>query len=244
MGGVGYPDDPKQVLWERLLDELVEAGYKWFELGPYGYLPTNLTRLAAEVGRRGLGNPPVGAARCPPQEECLGARPGRGPQGGKPCPAQWGARYLIYLPEPYRDVQGRFTDKRTLDDDDWDCLTRQMSEIGRIVSEDYGVSLVFHPHADSHIGTQEEEIDRFLQETEPSTVSAILTPATSHIAALTTGRLLTGSRGEGVFQYVHLKQGHPTVLAQVQANDLCFAEAVRLGVMCSNRLVVSPRWAL
>ena len=53
-GGCGFPDDPKQVLWERLLDELVEAGYKWFELGPYGYLPTDLTRLAAEVGRRGL----------------------------------------------------------------------------------------------------------------------------------------------------------------------------------------------
>ena len=126
-------------------------------------------------------------------------------------------------------MQGRFTDKRTLDDDDWDCLTRQMSEIGRIVSEDYGVSLVFHPHADSHIGTQ-EEIDRFLQETEPSTVSLCLD--TGHVSYCGADNREIIDRFPERVQYVHLKQVDPTVLAQVQANDLCFAEAVRLGVMC------------
>ncbi|MBT2475291.1 2-keto-myo-inositol dehydratase, partial [Microbacterium sp. ISL-103] len=37
--GVWFPDDPKQVPWQRFLDEVVAAGYSWIELGPYGYLP-------------------------------------------------------------------------------------------------------------------------------------------------------------------------------------------------------------
>ena len=39
------PDDPKQTPWNRYLDEIVEAGYKWTELGPYGYMPKDLTTL-------------------------------------------------------------------------------------------------------------------------------------------------------------------------------------------------------
>ncbi|MEY3973218.1 MAG: hypothetical protein RJA71_530, partial [Actinomycetota bacterium] len=38
--GVWFPSEPHQVPWDRFLDEVVEAGYHWIELGPYGYLPT------------------------------------------------------------------------------------------------------------------------------------------------------------------------------------------------------------
>jgi inosose dehydratase len=43
--GVWFPDDPGQTPWHRFLDELAEAGYRWLELGPYGYLPTDPARL-------------------------------------------------------------------------------------------------------------------------------------------------------------------------------------------------------
>ena len=52
--GVWFPSDPKQTPWERFLDEIAEAGYEWTELGPYGYLPTDLPTLRAELDRRGL----------------------------------------------------------------------------------------------------------------------------------------------------------------------------------------------
>jgi hypothetical protein len=42
------------VSFTRFLDELAEASYRWFELGPFGYLPTDPGRLADEVGSRGL----------------------------------------------------------------------------------------------------------------------------------------------------------------------------------------------
>ena len=41
--GVWFPSDPQQTPWHRFLDEMVEAGYEWTELGPYGYLPYRFT---------------------------------------------------------------------------------------------------------------------------------------------------------------------------------------------------------
>jgi inosose dehydratase len=52
--GVWFPSDPKQPPWNRFLDEVVEAGYEWIELGPPGYLPTDLALLQREVEGRGL----------------------------------------------------------------------------------------------------------------------------------------------------------------------------------------------
>ena len=45
--GVWFAEDPKQIPWQRFLDEVAEAGYEWIELGPYGYLPTDLNTLRA-----------------------------------------------------------------------------------------------------------------------------------------------------------------------------------------------------
>ena len=52
--GVWFPDDPHQVPWHQFLDEVVQGGYQWIELGPYGYLPTDPEQLRDELGRRGL----------------------------------------------------------------------------------------------------------------------------------------------------------------------------------------------
>jgi len=40
--------------WHRFMDEIAEAGYGWTELGPYGYLPTDINQLKQELADRGL----------------------------------------------------------------------------------------------------------------------------------------------------------------------------------------------
>ena len=52
--GVWFPDDPHQVPWQQFLDEVVQGGYEWIELGPYGYLPTDPSQLRDELDQRGL----------------------------------------------------------------------------------------------------------------------------------------------------------------------------------------------
>ncbi len=80
--GVWFADDPKQTPWERFLDEVAESGYKWIELGPYGYLPNDPTRLAEELKARDLqGHRGNGVHRLPPRPGPVGDRLGAGPQG-------------------------------------------------------------------------------------------------------------------------------------------------------------------
>ncbi len=52
--GVWFPSDERQTPWHRCLDEIAEAGYEWTELGPYGYLPTDVPTLRAELAKRNL----------------------------------------------------------------------------------------------------------------------------------------------------------------------------------------------
>ena len=43
-----------QKSYAEVLDEMVEAGYAGTELGPYGFLPTDSSRLKSELSKRGL----------------------------------------------------------------------------------------------------------------------------------------------------------------------------------------------
>ena len=49
-----FANDPLQTPWHRFLDEVAEVGYDWLELGPYGYLPSDPSRLTDELAGRGL----------------------------------------------------------------------------------------------------------------------------------------------------------------------------------------------
>ena len=52
--GISFADDPQQMSWSRCLDEMTQVGFEWTELGPYGYLPTDVATLKLELTRRGL----------------------------------------------------------------------------------------------------------------------------------------------------------------------------------------------
>lgn len=226
--GVWFPDDPRQVPWQRFLDEVVEAGYGWIELGPYGYLPTDAEQLRDELGRRDLslsgGAVFAGLHRGPDAldqaiEDCR--------QEARLLTAL-GAEHLVLLPEGYTDLDGTITQPVELTADRWRDLTAGMSQLGKVINDEYDVSLVFHPHADSHVDTQ-RRVERFLEDTDPVTVNLCLD--TGHIAYCHGDNLeIIGKYPERV-RYVHLKQVDPAVLAAVDSDGLCFAEAVRRGAM-------------
>jgi inosose dehydratase len=226
--GVWFADDPNQTPWHRFLDELAEAGYRWLELGPYGYLPTDPARLRDEVDRRGLtvsGQAVFGALHNRDQWEA-DLRDAR--QVAELVTAL-GARHVVLLPAGFRDLDGTWLGPRELDEDGWRILVDRTSELGRILKEEHGVTAVFHPHADSYVGTQ-PQVERFLQETDPASVNLCLD--TGHIAYYRGDNLELLRRYPERIGYLHLKQADPAVVEQVKAEDLWFAEAVRRGVMC------------
>ena len=87
-----------------------------------------------------------------------------------------GGRHLVFVPVPgYRDdATGAYLEPAELDPGGLGGLwSAPRSELGRIVADDYGLRLQFHPHADSHVETQ-EQTERFLADTDPRYVNLCL----------------------------------------------------------------------
>ncbi|MFF3556376.1 sugar phosphate isomerase/epimerase family protein [Streptomyces tsukubensis] len=228
--GVWFPDDPRQVPWRRFLDEVAEAGYEWIELGPYGYLPSDPAVLAAETGRRGLkvsaGTVFTGLHHGPAVWDETWAHV----SAVAALTEAMGARHLVVIPSFWRDDKtGKVLEDSTLTAEQWRELTRQTERLGREVRERYGLEIVVHPHADTHIDG-EENVARFLDATDPALVSLCLD--TGHYAYCGGDSVkLVETYGERI-GYLHLKQVDPEVLAGVVADGVPFGPAVARGVMC------------
>ncbi len=227
--GVWFADDPVQTPWHRFLDEVAEAGYQWIEHGPYGYLPTDAQRLRDELDSRGLrmsGGAVFGGLHRPGGlDECL-------VEARKLAVnlQSLDARYLVLLPEMYRDGEGTGTVRQPydLDDEQWRRLATDLDRLGRTVAEEYGLQVVLHPHADTHIDTQ-HRVQRILEQTDPQYTNLCLD--TGHLAYCGGDNLDLIRRYPTRIRYVHLKQVDPDVLREVTAQGLSFAEAVRRNVM-------------
>lgn len=227
--GVWFPEDPHQVTWQQYLDELPKAGYIWTELGPQGFLPQDPARLRDELDRRGLkvcgGTVFAGLHR---GADALGQAIDAFSREARLL-TEVGAKYLIQLPEQYTDMHsGEATESAEIDPEQWKNLVNGTNELGRVMREEFGVELVFHPHVDTHVDTQ-ERIERFLTDTDPRFVNLCLD--TGHVAYCRGDNVEIVQRFPDRITYVHLKQVDPAVRDRATAERLPLSEAVRLGVM-------------
>ncbi len=226
--GIWFAEDPRQLPWPQFLDEAARSGYGWIELGPFGYLPTEPGRLRDELGERGLRlSGATVAAGLHRGADALAAAV-RDCRAVAEVLTALGARYLVLLPEQYTGLDGGLTQPASLDAGQWQALTSGASELARLLAEEHGIQLVFHPHADSHVDTQ-EHIERFLDGTDPGSVRLCLD--TGHVAYCGGDNVALIRQYPDRIGYVHLKQVDPEVLARVRAEQLGFAQAVRLNAM-------------
>lgn len=226
--GVWFPDDPAQVPWQRFLDEVSSCGYEWIELGPYGYLPTDPEQLGDELGTRGLK---VSAGTVfehlhrPDAWDAVWTQV----QDVAALTAATGGTHVVVIPEPWRHHRtGEPIEDRRLSDEGWRALAAGMDRLGREVKETYGLSVAFHPHADSHVGYQ-AEIERFLAETDPDLVPLCLD--TGHVSYHGGDNLELIQTYPERIGYLHLKQVDPAVVQRVLEQDLPFPTAVQQGAM-------------
>jgi inosose dehydratase len=230
--GVWFADDPRQTPWPRFLDEVAEVGYEWLELGPYGYLPTDPVRLADEIGRRGLKvaggtmHGYSGLHRASDWPAIVAAT-----RRVAELTAAVGAGHVVFVPVPgYRDdTTGAYTEPAELTAGEWRTLTGAADELGQVILEEYGVRLQFHPHADSHVETQ-QQTERFLDDTDPRYVSLCLD--TGHLAYrhADSAAIIRGYPDR--IGYVHIKQMDPAIVEIADRDGLAFGQAVAMGASC------------
>ncbi len=228
--GVWFPSDPHQVTWDVYLDEIARVGYVYTELGPQGFMPQDPAQLCDELAKRDLtvcgGTVFAGLHRGAEALDQAKAAFGREAK----LLAAVGAEYLVHLPEQYTDQHtGQSTEGADLDPEQWKNLVTGTDELARFLHEEHGVKLVFHPHVDTHVDTQ-ERIERFLSDTDPQYVNLCLD--TGHIAYCEGDNIEIVQRFPERITYVHLKSVDPKVRARALAESMPLSESVKLGVMC------------
>jgi inosose dehydratase len=141
------------------------------------------------------------------------------------------AKHVIFVPVPgYRDdTTGAYLEPAELEPDAWATLVHATNEIGRQVHDDFGVTLQFHPHADSHVET-EEQVYRFCEDTDPAYVNLCLD--TGHLAYTRADSVAVIKKYPTRIGYVHIKQMDPVIVAKAEADDLAFGQAVAMGASC------------
>ena len=239
--GVWFPSDPAQTPADRFLSEVSGAGYEWIEIGPYGYLPTDPNELRDQLEKHGLK---VSAGTV---FEHL-HRPDSWEDVWKQVAdvasltAAVGGKHIVVIPDTWRDHKtGAPLEDRTLSDEGWALLTTGMDELGRRILQEYGLRVQFHSHADSHVGYQ-HEIERFVENTNPEYVNLCLD--TGHVSYYRGDNLALIRKYPERIGYLHLKQVDPAVIARVEAEDLPFPEAVKLGAMVEPPLGVPDMGSL
>ncbi len=228
--GVWFPSDPQQVTWDVYLDEISRVGYVYTELGPQGFMPQDPEQLRDELAKRNLTvcGGTVFAGLHKGKEALAKAIDDFGREAK--LLAALGAEYLVHLPEQYTDMHtGEATEAEEIDPEQWKNLVSGTDELARVLLNEYGVKLVFHPHADTHVDTQ-VRIERFLSDTDPHLVNLCLD--TGHIAYCEGDNIEIVKRFPERITYVHLKSVDPVVRARVLAENIALSEAVTLGVMC------------
>lgn len=224
--GVWFPDDDVQIDWRTSLQEMNAAGFSIVETGPYGYYPTDPVRLKDvmdEFGFRvvaGTGWGILHRYEAWPQTERLFRAIGE-------THAAVGAEFVVHLPPMFRDEKtGALIDDRVLSTQAWNRYIHNADRLGRIMKEDYGLTMVLHPHGDSHIETR-EDIDRIFQATDPDYVGFCLD--TGHIVYGAGDPMQLCRDYPERISYVHIKAMDPLVVKQAHDEDWPFVQAVRAG---------------
>ena len=217
--GIWFAEDPNQTPADRFLDEVVEAGYEWIEIGAYGYLATDPAKLRDDLNSRRL-KVSGGTAFARLQH------PGTIDQVWEEVApiasltAAMGAEHMVVLPDLWRDdLTGNEKESRELSAEQWAALVDGNNELGRRMLEEYGVRSQFPSHADGHVGYQ-RDVERFLESTDPQFVNLSLD--TGHVAYYGGDSVELITKYPDRIGYLHLKQVDPDLATPRCAEDISF----------------------
>jgi inosose dehydratase len=227
--GVWFASDPKQIPWQRYLDEIAQVGYEWTELGPYGYLPTDLPTLRAELAKRGLRT----CGSCVMlhlEDPAVWPELERQVLGAGALLAALEAPFLVLIDDTYSNLfTGKPTHPKRLAPEAWKRLIDTTHRVADLAHDRFGLRLVFHPHAETHV-EYEDQIEAFLEQTDPKRVGLCLD--TGHHAYRGGEPIAFLRRHHRRIPYLHLKSVDAEVQKRVTDENIPFALAVSQDMFC------------
>jgi len=221
--------------FEQVLDEMKETGYAGTELGDWGFMPADPLALRSELDKRSLqllgAFVPVALSDRKAHTQGIDDAV---KTASLMAEAGFGDAFLVLADNngsvPQRtNNAGRVTPEMGLTDDDWQVFAGGAEAVASAVRETTGLRTAFHHHCGGYVETP-EEIERFLELTEPSLVGMVFDTGHYRFGG---GDPLSGLRRhyERIW-HVHFKDCEDAVAgASVQLERDYFA-SVNAGVFC------------
>ena len=199
-GVLDYPGPSWEQSYEKMLDEMEQAGYTGSELGPYGFFPTDAKVLQPQLEKRNLK---LLASFVPVKMT--------DPNAGK----------AVIERNAY---SGRVYDKGcpTLTAEQWKHIGKITADAEKVANE-FGLDLVFHPHVATYVETP-EECELFYDATSHTNVGLCLD--TGHCVYGHGDSVKEADKYKDKLRFVHIKDCDQKVLELARQNKWTFEEAI------------------
>jgi inosose dehydratase len=225
-GVLDYPGPSWNQFYEKMLDEMFEAGYTGTELGPYGFFPTDPAILKPQLDKRKLKllgsfvpvvlSDPASAGIAVEQIRKVGD-----------LLATLKAPFLVMA-----DAQGDFRNRLSgrvpadgsagLSAAQWRNVAKVVEEAAKVTAE-FGLDLVFHPHVATYVETP-EECERFFDVTSHTGIGLCLD--TGHCVYGGGDAIAEAEKFRSVLRFVHIKDCDEKILEESRRKKLTFEEAI------------------
>jgi inosose dehydratase len=229
-GVLDYPGPSWEQSYEKMLDEMRDAGYAGTELGPYGFFPTDSEILRNQLAKRKLellgsfvpvriGDPAAGTAVL-----------ARIRKVGKLLAALQ-ARFLVMADDQSaarNAFSGRAYDSTcpSLSAEQWRHVGKVVADAEKVANE-FGLDLVFHPHVATYVETP-EECEKLFDVVSHTNTGLCLD--TGHCVYGGGDSVMEAEKYKSKLRLVHIKDCSSMVLAEARHNKWTFEEAIGHGV--------------
>jgi inosose dehydratase len=225
-GVLDYPGPSWEQSYEKMLDEMVEAGYTGSELGPYGFFPTDAKILQPQLEKRKLK---LLASFVPVKMTDPAASKAAMERIRKVghLLAALKAPFLVMADDQSNErnaFSGRTYDKGcpTLSTEQWKHVGKIVADAEKVANE-FGLDLVFHPHVATYVETP-EECERFFDATSHTNVGLCLD--TGHCVYGHGDSVKEAEKYKNKLRFVHIKDCNVKVLEEARRNKWTFEEAI------------------
>jgi inosose dehydratase len=225
-GVLDYPGPSWDQSYEKMLNEMVTAGYRGTELGPYGFFPTDPAVLKPQLDRRRLKllgsfvpvvlSDPASAGIAVEQIRKVGN-----------LLATLKAPFLV-LADAQSDERNRISGRVPADGSaaltaaQWKNVAKVVEEAAKVSSE-FGLDLVFHPHVATYVETP-EECQRFFDVTSHTGIGLCLD--TGHCEYGGGDTVTEAARFASVLRFLHIKDVDNKILDEARRKKLNFEQAI------------------
>jgi inosose dehydratase len=225
-GVLDYPGPSWNQSYEKMLDEMVEAGYTGTELGPYGFFPTDAKVLKPQLDKRKLHllgsfvpvvlSDPASAGIAVAHIRKVGD-----------LLSTLKAPFLV-LADAQSDERNRLSGRVPRDGSagltpaQWKNVAKVVEEAAK-VSADFGLDLVFHPHIATYVETP-EECERFFDLTSHTGIGLCLD--TGHCEYGGGDTVTEASKFASVLRFLHIKDIDKKILEESRRKKLTFEQAI------------------